>query len=132
MDAGLATKAAVNMVGSHAQPAIAFSSAAPTELPADKTVSPVVKNEAARNDPKKTEKTEGKATTRDAIIDPETSEVVYRILDAQTRQVVHQEPDKAMLRQQAYVRAKAACALASGGNVVDATQKAVAHIDALM
>ena len=126
MDAGLAAKAAVNMVGSHAQPAIAFSSAAPTELPADKTVKPVIKSDASRNDAKKAENS--KPTTRDAIIDPETSEVVYRILDTQTRQVVHQEPDKAMLRQQAYIRAKAACALASGGNVVDATQRAAVHV----
>jgi hypothetical protein len=126
MDAGLAAKTAVNMVGSHAQPAIAFSSAAPTELPADKAVRPVVKSDVPRNDAKKAET--GKSTTRDAIIDPETSEVVYRVLDARTRQVVHQEPDKAMLRQQAYIRAKAACALASGGNVVDATQKAAAHV----
>ncbi len=126
MDAGLAAKAAVNMVGSHAQPAIAFSAAAPTVLPADKTVSPVVKADATRNDAKKTES--NKSTTRDAIIDPETSEVVYRVLDAKTRQVVHQEPDKAMLRQQAYIRAKAACALASGGNVVDATQRAAVHV----
>ena len=126
MDAGLAAKTAANMVGSHAQPAIAFSSAAPTELPADKTVKPVIKSDAARNDAKKAENS--KPTTRDAIIDPETSEVVYRILDTQTRQVVHQEPDKAMLRQQAYIRAKAACALASGGNVVDATQRAAVHV----
>jgi hypothetical protein len=126
MDAGLAIKTAANMVGSHAQPTIAVPSATPTELPADKAVSPIVKDEAARNEPKKAD---NRSTTRDAIIDPETCEIVYRLLDARTRQVVHQEPDKAMLRQLAYIRTKAACALASGGNVADATQKAVAHVD---
>ena len=126
MEAGLAVKAAMNLVGSPVLPAVAIASSAPTDLPADKAVKPVAKNEAARNEPKSAA---SKPTTRDAIIDPETNEVVYRILDAQTRQVVHQEPDRAMLRQLAYVRAKAACALASGANVVDATQKAAAHID---
>ena len=129
MDAGLAIRTAVNVAGSQAQPAIVISSAAPTELPPGKTVSPVVKDKAPRNDPSTTA---GDSTTRDAIIDPNTSEVVYRILDAQTHQVVQQEPDRAMLRQMAYVRAKAACALASGANVVDATQRAAVHIDTVM
>src|SRR5262245_46103574 len=104
MDAGLAIRTAGNVAGSQVQPAIAISSAAPPELPPDKTVSPIVKDEAPRNEPSKMA---GDSTTRDAIIDPNTSEVVYRILDAQTHQVVQQEPGRAMLRQMAYVRAKA-------------------------
>lgn len=127
MDAGLAIKPVVSVVGSHAQPAFAHTAAASTELPADKTVSPVIKGDPTRNEPKQPEKT----TTRDAIIDPETSEVVYRVLDARTRQVVHQEPDQALLRMQAYARAKAACALASGRNIADAAQKAAVHVDAV-
>jgi len=129
MDAGLAVRTAVTTAGSYAQPAVAVASTAPTELPSAQTVSPVAKDEAARNDPNLTA---GDSITRDAIIDPNTSEVVYRILDTQTHRVVHQEPDRAMLRQMAYVRAKAACALASGANVVDATQRALAHIDTVM
>ncbi len=94
MDIGVALKPVVSMVSSHVQPAIAAAQAAPTELPAAKTVSPVVNSAPARNDPRLTEN-----TTHDAIIDPQTREVVYRILDARTRQVLDQVPPEALLRK---------------------------------
>jgi hypothetical protein len=130
MDAGLTLKPAVNVASSHAQPAIAAAPAAPTDLPAAKAVSAVVKSEPARNDPRRTAATTDN-TNHDAIIDPQTHEIVYRILDARTRQVLHQVPDQAMLRMQAYSRAQAARALANGENPVTAAQAAVQKLDTL-
>ena len=122
MDAGLALKPVVSVVSVHAQQAIAAATTAPTELPAAKTVSPVVNSAPARNDPRLTEHST-ETTTHDAIIDPQSREVVYRVLDARTRQVLHQVPDQARLRMQAYARAQAARALAKGENPVAAMLK---------
>ena len=130
MDAGMALKPVVSMVNTHAHPAIAAAPATPTLLPAAKAVGAAVNSAPARNDPRLTQDT-AKGTTHDAIIDPQTREVVYRILDARTRQVLHQVPDKAQLRMQAYARAQAARALADGENPVAAAQAATNHVDAL-
>jgi hypothetical protein len=124
MDAGMALRPVVNVAGVHAQPAVPVSPAAPTALPANKAVPPLVKDEPARNEPRRVTKSNDK-TTHDAIIDPATSTVVYRVLDANTRQVLHQVPDQAALRMQAYARTKAACALASGKNPHDAVADSV-------
>jgi hypothetical protein len=129
MDAGLALKPAVNMANSHAQPAIASAPATPTDLPAAKSVRPAVNSEPARNERRPT--TAGGRTTHDAIIDPQTREVVYRILDARTRQVLHQVPDQALLRMQAYSRAKAARALAEGQDPATAQQAVAQKVYAL-
>ena len=66
-----------------------------TELPAAKTVTPV----STRNDLP--------ATTHEVIIDPQTREVIYRIIDVRSRQVIRQVPDEALLRVRAYARALA-------------------------
>ena len=130
MDAGMAIKPAVSVVSTHAQPAIALVPAAPTELPAPKAVSPVVNPAPARNESRRSDLVTYQ-TTHDAIIDPETREIVYRVLDAHTRQVLHQVPDQALLRMQAYTRAEAARALADGQNPITAIQSAAQKIDTL-
>ena len=127
MDAGLALKSVASVVSIHAQQAIAATPAAPTELPAAKTVSPVANSTPARNDPQP-----AFSTSHDAIIDPQTREVVYRLLDARTRQVLHQVPDEALLRLHAYTRALAARALAKGENPIAAAQAAAQRVDALI
>ena len=43
-------------------------------------------------------------TTRQVIIDPQSREVIYRVIDARTGQVNYQVPDEALLRLKAYVR----------------------------
>jgi hypothetical protein len=119
MDAGIALKPLVNVHGANAQPAPDVARAAPSILPPDKTVRPLVNASASRNETRRQEEREpppAKKLTHDTIIDPETREVVYRVLDARTRQVMHQEPDQAVLRQQAYARVKIICALAAGKN----------------
>jgi hypothetical protein len=45
-------------------------------------------------------------TTRQVIIDPQSREVIYRVIDVRTGQVNHQVPDEALLRLKAYVRAE--------------------------
>ena len=129
MDAGMAVRPMVSVASAHAQPAVAIAPTAPTVLPATQVVAPVAHNAAARNEPRRAAVSDH--TTHDAIIDPETREVVYRVLDAHTRQVIHQIPDQAMLRMQAYARAEAARAMADGENPVKAVQAAVQHIDTL-
>ena len=52
--------------------------------------------QAARNE---------RTTTRDIIIDSATREVVFRILDVRTRQVIGQVPGETQLRLAAYTRA---------------------------
>jgi hypothetical protein len=119
MDAGIALKPLVNVPGAQAQPAPEVARAAPSILPPDKTVPPLVNAKASRNETRRQEQREpppAEKITHDTIIDPETREVVYRVIDARTRQVMHQEPDQAMLRQQAYIRVKTVCALAAGKN----------------
>jgi len=130
MDAGMAIRPAASVASTHAQPAVAVVPAAPTELPAAKTVPPVVSSAPARNEPRRAEIVTD-STTHDAIIDPQTREIVYRILDARTRQVLHQVPDQALLRMQAYARAQVARALAAGENPVDAARAVAQKIDAL-
>lgn len=41
----------------------------------------------------------------DVIIDAQSREVIYRVVDARTRQVISQQPDEALLRSRAYSRA---------------------------
>jgi len=115
MDAGLTIKPVTSVATTHAEPAIGVIPAAPTELPGAKTVGPVADGAPARNEPRQAQ-TPADTTTRDAIIDPQTREVVFRLLDSRTRQVLHQVPDQAFLRAQAYARAEAARALAKGQN----------------
>ena len=129
MDAGMAIKPVVSVVSSHAQPAVAVAPAAPTELPGAKTVGPIVDPAPVRNEPRRSGAASD-STTHDAIIDPQTREVVYRILDAVTRQVLHQVPDQALLRAQAYARAQAARALADEENPHEAAQTVAQHVDA--
>jgi hypothetical protein len=130
MDAGMALKPVVSVVNTHAQPAIAIVPPGPTELVAAKAVAPVENTAPARNEPRPTQANTD-TTTRFAFIDPQTNEVVYRILDARTRQVLHQVPDQAMLRMQAYARAQTARELAQGKNPTAAEQSDMDDINTL-
>jgi hypothetical protein len=127
----MAVRPVLSVVNTHAHPNIAAAPSAPTALPAEKTVTPVVNTAPARNEPRRAEHT-GDSRTHDAIIDPETSEVVYRTLDARTRQVIHQIPDQAQLRMQAYARAQAARALADGESPAISAQTVIQKVDAIV
>jgi len=96
MDTGITVRPGASVVlADHAAAPAAAPQPTSTELPPAKTVTPV----SARNDLP--------ATTRDVVIDPATREVIFRILDARSRQVLRQVPDEALLRVRAYARALA-------------------------
>jgi hypothetical protein len=101
MDSAITMKPTAGVVTQDYAPSIAAStqSATTTDLPAAKTVTPVTAVSPARNDTP--------ATTHEVIIDPQTREVIYRVIDVRSRQVVRQVPDEALLRVRAYARALA-------------------------
>jgi len=70
-----------------------------TDLPAAKAVTQSTPAVQARND--------APSTTHEVIIDPQTREVIYKVIDVRTRQVVRQVPDEALLRARAYAQALA-------------------------
>jgi hypothetical protein len=45
--------------------------------------------------------------TREVILDPQTREVIFRVIDVRSGQVQRQVPDAALMRLRAYLRAEA-------------------------
>jgi hypothetical protein len=100
MDTGITIKANAGVVTQNYAPPIAASpDPAATDLPASKAVTPAAPTAPARNDVQ--------STTHEVIIDPQTREVIYRVIDVRSRQVVRQVPDEALLRVRAYAQALA-------------------------
>jgi len=78
-----------------------------TQLPAEQTVAPAANADAARNNASSQENgNESERQARQTRFDPATAEFVYRVIDNETRRVVRQVPDQAMLRLRAYTRAQ--------------------------
>lgn len=101
MDANLSFKPAVAAFSPDvARPPPAVSTTR-TELPAEKTVTPVAKSAATGGNPAQAER----PTRGVVLIDAASRQVIYRVLDANSRRVVWQEPDDATLRLRAYARA---------------------------
>lgn len=116
METAISLKAPVGTVATEpVRPLATPAAAAPTELPTAKTVTPATASLALRNDASLTEA----VTTHDVLLDPQTREVVYRVLDADSRQVLRQVPDRALLRMHAYARA-----LENGESAVEAMAQA--------
>ena len=86
----------------HARPAPApVQQAVATELASAKSVTAANTAVPARNDtPRNPDFYE-----RGFILDPETREIIYRVVDVRNRQVVRQIPEQALLRLRAYARA---------------------------
>jgi len=94
----------VNPVGSvaatnYARPAVVANvGAAAPELPEIKAANRSLNEPGAPTAP-----TSANANiTRTITIDPQSREVIYRVIDARTRQVLWQLPDAALLRSKAY------------------------------
>jgi len=88
----------------HARPAPApVEQAVATELAAAKSVTAAATAVAARNDTLRPRDD----YQRGFVLDPETREIIYRVVDVRTRQVVRQIPEKALQRVHAYARALA-------------------------
>jgi hypothetical protein len=118
MDTGLVVKAAVGAVhADYARPAPApVQQAVPTDLSPGKSVTVASEVTAPRNDMPRPQDT----FTHDVLLDPQSREVVYRVIDVRSRQVVRQIPEEAFLRMRAYSRA-----IASG----QSPQEAQNHAD---
>lgn len=130
MDAGLSVKPLVAMPGAQAQPKLRLVFSVPTALPPQRAVSAPDKTDTIRNEPRRHEALSEK-TTRDAIIDPETQAVVYRVRDARSGQVLHQHPERTLLRAKAYARAQLVRALAEGENPLAVAPAAGQKVDHL-
>lgn len=82
-----------------------------TQLPAEQTVASAAnagagRNDAPRQDSAQARLSEPEQQARQTRFDPATAEFVYRVIDNETRRVVRQVPDQAMLRMRAYTRAQ--------------------------
>ena len=70
-----------------------------TELPAPKTPTPPDASVAVSSNPQPPDD-----RSRDIVIDRAANQIVYRIVDNRTSQVVSQYPDEVRLRARAYLR----------------------------
>jgi hypothetical protein len=86
-----------------AAPTPVVQAAVTTDLPGAKTVTATNTAGAARNDPSSNSNQADYQQT--VVIDPATREVIYRVVDVRSRQVVRQIPEQALLRMRAYTHA---------------------------
>jgi uncharacterized FlaG/YvyC family protein len=115
METGIAIKSVTGVaVSDYARPAsVPVQQAVPTELAAGRSVTA---SPAAAKADQDTQPSQGSLSrqlssrdnlSRGYVIDPQTREVIFRVIDTRTRQVVRQVPDQALLRMHAYARALA-------------------------
>jgi hypothetical protein len=104
MDANLSFKPAVSVVSTEpVRPAASAPVTTPTDLPTANTVTEVAKTPSTRNDPAQTDR----PIKSELVLDPQSNQVIYRVLEADSRRVIWQVPEKAVLRLRAYTRAAA-------------------------
>jgi hypothetical protein len=89
--------------------------AVPTELSGAKAVTASDTSGSTRNDTPNSQAD----YQHTALIDPATREVIYRVVDVRSGQIVSQIPEQAQLRLQAYARA-----LANGKSASEAMSQA--------
>jgi hypothetical protein len=115
MDTGLTTRP----TGSVAQMSYVRPEAAPvreavaTQLTAAQSVTAAADTAASRNDPAHAKF--APSQSRDVILDAQSREVIFRVVDVRSGRVVRQVPDEAIMRMRAYNRA-----LASGKSPFEA------------
>jgi hypothetical protein len=105
MDAGIIIKPVAGIVvAENVGPAAAAGhDAAPTDLPAAKAVNPSPDPTPTHNDTPRPG-TSPAYITHNFVIDPQSQEVIYRVMDSRTRQVLWQVPDALLLRNRAYAQ----------------------------
>jgi hypothetical protein len=119
MDAGLSIKSVSAAVASdYVRPIVAASTAA-TDLPDSQTVTPAPVASPTQNDVPLSENSSSAYIAHSITIDPQSREVIYRVIDTRTRQVIQQVPDAALLRSRAYSKA-----IADGSSPFDAQSRA--------
>jgi hypothetical protein len=82
-------------------PTAALGHAAETDLGPAKSVTQVAPAAAARNDTSP----QSDLLQHTVRLDPATQELIFRVVDTRTRQVVRQIPEEALLRMRAYAQA---------------------------
>jgi hypothetical protein len=103
-------------------PSAPVAQAVATDLSPAKTVTAAETALAARNAPYGPSSSSD-LFQRSVVLDPATRDMIFRVVDVRSRQVVRQVPDEAMLRMRAYARA-----LAQGKGVNDALNAASLEI----
>jgi len=127
MDSGLTiTPVAAPVASDYVRPGADLAQAAvPTVLPGAKAVTPTPKvapapdANSAPNDAQLSAAASTGALTQRFTIDPKTREVIYRLVDARTQQVIQQVPDEALLASRAYANA-----IQNGANALQAEMQA--------
>ena len=101
MEAGIIVKPPTATVASdYAQPAMSAGiKAAPTILPAAKIVTAMTAPDSPRNDLPRPDPTKNQV-----LIDPQTRDVLFQLIDVSSRRVIRQLPDEALVRMRAYIR----------------------------
>jgi hypothetical protein len=92
-------------------PSAPVAQAVATELSAAKSVTALESPQSAQNNTENYQRT--------VIVDPATQDLIFRLVDVRSRQVVRQTPDEALLRMRAYSRA-----LAQGKGMTEALNAA--------
>ncbi len=82
---------------------VAENNAVRTDLAPSQSVTVAPQSTAIRNDPALM--SNQRNVSRELVVDPEMREVIYRVVDVNSGQVVRQVPDEAILRLRAYTRA---------------------------
>ena len=82
-------------------PSAPVAQAVATDLAPAKTVTAAANTALVRNDPSAS----SDAYQHSVIMDPATQDLIFRVIDVRSRQVVRQVPDEALLRMRAYARA---------------------------
>lgn len=131
MDAGLTSRPVAGVASTdYARSAavIATAGTAQTDLPPTQTVTPTQNTTPTSNDIPQfagAGSSPSDYDVRSVTIDPETREVIYRVLDSRTNQVISQIPDQTLLRNRAY-----SLAIANGATPVEAEDKADLDLEA--
>ncbi|EJW09874.1 hypothetical protein A33M_0809 [Rhodovulum sp. PH10] len=121
MDTSLTIRPPIGVTSADAaRPVTVEAPVVPTVLPSAKAVTaPTPSSESATdpklaqsgNPPAQSQPAQNQAlhaqenTTRQVVLDPQTREVVFRVIDSKSRQVLRQIPEEALLRMRAYNRA---------------------------
>jgi hypothetical protein len=125
MDAGLIVKPVTGVaISDYARPVAAAGQAVtPTDLPEAKAVTPLPDSRAPQNNAEHSKTSAATYISHDFVIDPQSREVIYRVMDMRTRQVLWQVPDAALLRNRAYAQTlNDSSTLGANKNVTDVTE----------
>jgi hypothetical protein len=107
MDAGLTIRPTANVAETalvRPEPSPVRAAVATTLAPAKSVTAAQNSNRPSGHDPAQNALAQQQQMTREVVIDSQTREVIFRVIDVRTGEVDHQVPDAALLRLRAYNR----------------------------